>query len=230
MFKLIAIETIPAPVDYAQCYPDIPEGLSEMDIEIAKAKKERYDSTMRLLSAQDMNRRYLFCREYHFDKDGQLVRGTSLLPENFYNQKHDDKEIQINICAVVGKNGSGKSSLLELLLRMLNNTAYALRAGIDNNGSYDLRFVDGVFARLYIERPDGTLVRIEQKDAEITMSDATYGTIAWRYDYRTEEQRNEEEARNWENLCKSQLSSLFYTIMVDYSAYGFNDIGFVSRK
>ena len=51
MFKLIAIETIPAPVDYAQCYPDIPEGLSEMDIEIAKAKKERYDSTMRLLSA-----------------------------------------------------------------------------------------------------------------------------------------------------------------------------------
>ena len=222
MFKLIAIETIPAPVDYAQCYPNIPEGLSELEIEIAKAKKERYDSTMRLLSAQDMNRRYLFCREYHFDKDGQLVRGTSLLPDNFYNQKHDDKEIQVNICAVVGKNGSGKSSLLELLLRMLNNTAYALRAGIDNNGSYDLRFVDGVFARLYIERPDGTLIRIEQKDAEITMSDATDGTIAWRYDYRAEEQRNEEETRNWENLCKSQLSSLFYTIMVDYSAYGFN--------
>ena len=92
MFKIIAIETIPAQVDFAQCYPDIPEGLSELDIEIAKAKKERYDSTMRLLSAQDMNRRYLFCREYHFDKYGHLVRGTSLLPENFYNQKHDDKE------------------------------------------------------------------------------------------------------------------------------------------
>lgn len=49
MFKIIAIETIPAPVEYAQGYPDISEDLSPLDIIIAKAKKERYDSTMRIL-------------------------------------------------------------------------------------------------------------------------------------------------------------------------------------
>ena len=145
MFKIIGIETVPPPLDYALGYPETPEGLSPLDIEVAKAKKERYDSCMRLLSAQDMNRRYLFYREFSFDKDGKLVKGDSLLPEDFYHQKKDDDDkIHVNICAVVGKNGSGKSSLLELMLRLLNNTAYALKEGIDNNGSYDLHFVDGI--------------------------------------------------------------------------------------
>lgn len=32
MFKIIAIETIPAPVEYAQGYLDIPKGLTPLDI------------------------------------------------------------------------------------------------------------------------------------------------------------------------------------------------------
>lgn len=235
MFKIIGIETVPPPLDYALGYPETPEGLSSLDIEVAKAKKERYDSCMRLLSAHDMNKRYLFYREYSFDKNGKLVKGDSLLPEDFYLQKkdnedknhenkHENKDVNkhVNICAVVGKNGSGKSSLLELMLRLLNNTAYALKEGIDNNGSYDLHFVDGIFARLYLEREDCKIVRIEQEDAKITMSYDDDGAIIWQYDYRKEKQRDKEEAISWKNECMTQLSSLFYTIMVDYSAYGFN--------
>lgn len=231
MFKIIAIETIPAPVEYAQSYPDIPEDLSPLDIIIAKAKKERYDSTMRILKAENgLNRRYVFCREYTFNRDGKLEKRESLLPEDFYNQIREEtidgqkktREIKVNICAVVGKNGSGKSSLFELMLRLLNNTAYALKEGIDNNGSYDLHFVDGIFARLYLERPDGKLIRIEQEDAKITLSYVTEGTIVWRYDYRVERYRDREETDRWQRECKCQLASLFYTIMVDYSAYGFN--------
>lgn len=231
MFKIIAIETIPAPVEYAQSYPDLPEKLSPLDIQIAKAKKERYDSTMRILKAESgLNRRYVFCREYTFNKDGILKKGESLLPEGFYNQRREEiidgqkktREIKVNICAIVGKNGSGKSSLLELMLRLLNNTAYALKEGIDNNGSYNLHFVDGIFARLYLERPDGKLIRIEQEDAKITLSYVTEGTIVWKYDCRVERNRDREEADRWQRECKCQLASLFYTIMVDYSAYGFN--------
>ncbi|WP_033149747.1 AAA family ATPase [Prevotella sp. RM4] len=231
MFKIIAIETIPAPAEYAQGYPDIPEELSPLDIKIAKAKKERYDSTMRILKAEGgLNRRYVFCREYTFDRDGKLKKGESLLPEGFYNQIREEivdrqgntREIKVNICAIVGKNGSGKSSLLELMLRLLNNTAYALKEGIDNNGSYDLHFVDGIFARLYLERPDGKLIRIEQEDAKITLSYVTEGTIVWRYNNRERKNRDTEEAARWQRECKCQLEFLFYTIMVDYSAYGFN--------
>lgn len=231
MFKIIAIETIAAPVEYAQGYPDIPEGLSPLDIKIAKAKKERYDSTMRILKAEGgLYRRYVFCREYTFNRDCKLKKGESLLPEDFYNQireeivdgQRETRGIEVNICAVVGKNGSGKSSLLELMLRLLNNTAYALKEGIDNNGSYDLHFVDGIFARLYLERPDGKLIRIEQEDSQITLSYVTEGTIVWRYDYQVERNRDREEAYRWQRECKCQLASLFYTIMVDYSAYGFN--------
>ena len=152
------------------------------------------------------------------------------MPEGFYNQIREEnvdgqgntREIKVNICAIVGKNGSGKSSLLELMLRLLNNTAYALKEGIDNNGSYDLHFVDGIFARLYLERPDGKLIRIEQEDARITLSYVTEGTIVWRYNNRERKNRDTEEAARWQRACKCQLEFLFYTIMVDYSAYGFN--------
>ena len=92
MFKIIGIETVPPPLDYALGYPETPEGLSPLDIEVAKAKKERYNSCMRLLSAQDINRRYMFYREYSFDKNGKLVKGDSLLPEDFYLPKTDDED------------------------------------------------------------------------------------------------------------------------------------------
>ena len=40
MFKIIGIETVTPPLDYALSYPDTLEGLSPLDIEVAKAKKD----------------------------------------------------------------------------------------------------------------------------------------------------------------------------------------------
>lgn len=212
MFRIIAIETFPA--------------YEEFDNET------RYESTMRLLKAdRGLVRRFVLCRDYRFEKD-QLVKDDSILPEDFHlitrevigNGEKKEYKVHVNLCAIVGKNGSGKSSLIELILRLLNNTAYALRAGIDNNGSYQLHFVDSIFARMYMERPDGKIVCIEQNDRNLKLSKSGDSNLLFNYHYLGGEQEGPFAKRKKleESDCKQLLSSLFYTIMVDYSAYGFN--------
>ena len=44
------------------------------------------------------------------------------LPEDFFTAKHNNG-LQVNISAVVGMNGDGKSTLIELAMRLINNCA-----------------------------------------------------------------------------------------------------------
>ncbi len=63
--------------------------------------------------------------EYKIDLNQQVVNIIPLqkTPRDLYNIQTSSKTINVNISAIVGKNGSGKSSLVELLFMVINNIA-----------------------------------------------------------------------------------------------------------
>ena len=75
------------------------------------------------------NSNYFFQNEYVYDNKIQWVKKREdykLINENFFSIETDIfNDIKLNISAIVGQNGDGKSSIIELILRILNNFAFA---------------------------------------------------------------------------------------------------------
>src|SRR5690554_4234517 len=75
----------------------------------------------------EVNQFYFFDDSYEQYEDFDFIikkEGCNELNPEFYYNKQSNYESTlntININAIVGKNGSGKSSIIEFLLRLLNN-------------------------------------------------------------------------------------------------------------
>lgn len=130
-------------------------------------------------------------------------------PDEYYKISKDLPSISVS--AIVGKNGSGKSSLLEIIYRILNNFAATLLSSQDRDGDDpEVLYTKGLEARLFFEL-DGQLKYIHNHD-----SITNYFEVVNRRPKEVLITGLTQTKRN--NI----LRGLFYTIAVNYSLYALN--------
>ena len=156
---------------------------------------------------------YLFSSRYIENKYNALtlefnreVTGN-FFAESMYNINRSAGVLEVSVNAIVGKNGDGKSSLLEIMLRILNNFAYA-RGFLEDQPT--LKFVDGVNAILYYEI-DSTIYSIKCQGK----------TVSW---YKNGEEilmheGNDKQKKRF--LQENFVPIMFYTMVINYSLYAY---------
>ena len=203
MFKVIAIQTLSTPIeDYRVRLLTAQE--KKFEIELRRA---RHDSVMKVLHPETG---FWLERGYDFI-NGKVICNGDILPEKFFSNGVP----YVTVSAIVGENGMGKSSLLELLYRLINNTSYALKAGLDAQKN-SLHFVRDIYARLWFQADNGILY-IEQTDSRIKICNQNEDRPVCVYDYA-----NSQENKITSLEAKEMLKGLFYTIVVNYSQYALN--------
>lgn len=176
---------------------------------------------------------YFFYDGYEKSTEGIVRRKNNFedIPNHFYVSKSKDTPL-VSISAIVGKNGEGKSSIVELTMRVLNNFAYVAGYAEIHEG---LHAIDDLRAELYyeigttiykivVEEDDVKLFRIDKNALtsifEEKLSIATLEINKILIDKVTNS-NPKSVAESLENI-KGIQDILFYTQVINYSLYAYN--------
>lgn len=165
------------------------------------------------------NYTYFFRNEYEFDSSNEWIRpkaNARPVNPNFYTTTSENtNSISIDLSAIVGKNGDGKSSIVELIIRVLNNFAYACGYSFHHN---DLIPVNGVHAELFYSIGKNILA-IKCKGDSVEF----YPNMAEKEIFSlTNPSTNI-------NFLKKNAEVLFYTFVSNYSLYAYNSTEFIKE-
>lgn len=155
-----------------------------------------------------VNHLYTFYNEFQFKENekGEIIEiySESMVPNNLFGEN-------ISISAVVGKNGSGKSALIELFVASINQFSYYL-----NNVALDGKkqiITDAELESIsFIKKSKGINSELfflkDNQYFELKIVDNEFKSL-----------RNISKQIE---IKKDKLKSFFYTLIINYSIYSFN--------
>lgn len=146
---------------------------------------------------------YLFYNDYEIDQEDTITYKQSY-PDCLY----DFRKTKINICAIAGKNGSGKSTIVDLLFMAINNIARRFEM------KPDLVWVNGLKVELFVKIKGFHKIIINAQDVSV-------------YDYDARGRLIRDQ-----NKIDTEFThrSMFYTICMNYSHYAYNANEYVSPE
>lgn len=156
---------------------------------------------------------------------------ANLYYPNRYAKGQSANDISVDICAIVGENGAGKSSLVDIFIRVINNlAAYVIGEKFMFPKAEHLHFIEDVFAEVYLEIGRSVYCIQSYKDSISVKEYEKQRRDGHIFQKKAENELNGIVDNS--RICGGHLdkykllSQLCYTIVVNYSLHSYNSLAY----
>jgi len=166
---------------------------------------------------------YFFCNDYEDDDNGGVRRKANCqeLFSTFFSIHENNNNPLVNVSCVVGHNGDGKSSLIELIIRVINNFAYL--SGFLSDLP-DLKFIPGIYSKLYfLANNNICCINCYGKSVELKAGEK-------KLDYKYSKKHRTEGERSKKKKILNYVDNIFHTFVNNYSLYAYNSCEYKSES